>query len=421
VPSPDAMRSFTLLFVALLVSGLAIELWLLLRQARVVRAQRERVPAPFAAVVRPEEHARAADYTIAKSRLAMFERASGATLVAALTLGGGVAALNAWSVRVLPAGLAADLGTVVAVLVVVTLAGLPFDAWRTFRIESRFGFNRTTPTLFLADAARELAIGACLLLPLVALLLWMMPRTGPQWWLWAWAAWALFAVLLGWAWPRVIAPIFNRFRELEAGSLRDDVESLARRCGFEPRGVFVMDGSRRSTHGNAYFTGLGRTKRIVFFDTLLESLAPAEVQAVLAHELGHFRLHHVALGIALSLAGALAGFALMGWLVDETWFQPALGVTRGGPHTFLILCALAAPAFVLPLRPLLAALSRHHEYAADRFATAHADAGALADALVKLHRENASTLTPDALYTAFHASHPPPLARIARLAPNRFG
>jgi STE24 endopeptidase len=309
---------------------------------------------------------------------------------------------------------------VAAVLVIATLAGLPFDAWRTFRIESRFGFNRTTPALFLADAARGLAISACLLLPLVALLLWLMRRAAPHWWLLAFAAWAFFALLLGWAWPRVIAPLFNRFRELEAGSLRDGVETLARRCGFEPRGVFVMDGSRRSTHGNAYFTGLGRNKRIVFFDTLLESLAPAEVQAVLAHELGHFRLHHVALGIALSLVAAFAGFAVMGWLGSTAWFQPALGVSHGGPHTFLILCALAAPAFALPLRPLLAALSRRHEYAADRFAATHADAGAMADALVKLYRENAATLTPDPLYAAFHASHPPALARIARLAPGRF-
>ena len=248
-----------------------------------------------------------------------------------------------------------------------------------------------------------------------------MPRAGAAWWIWAWGAWAAFSIVLGWAWPRLIAPLFNRFRELEAGNLREAVESLARRCGFEPSGVFVMDGSKRSTHGNAYFTGFGRTKRIVFFDTLVESLAIPELQAVLAHELGHFRLHHVALRLAGSLAASFAGFALLAWLARQAWFQPALGVPSGGPHTLLLLFVLAIPVFLLPLRPLFAWLSRRHEFAADRYAATHADARALADALVKLYRDNATTLTPDPLYTAFHASHPPALARIARLAPERAG
>jgi STE24 endopeptidase len=232
--------------------------------------------------------------------------------------------------------------------------------------------------------------------------------------------WAAFSVLVGWAWPRVIAPLFNRFRELEAGSLREGVESLARRCGFEPRGIYVMDGSRRSAHGNAYFTGLGRSKRIVFFDTLLATLAPAELQAVLAHELGHYRLRHVALRLAVSLAAALAGFALLAWLGRQAWFQPALGVPAGSPQALLLLFVVAAPPLLFPLRPIAAALSRRHEFDADRFAAAHADAGSLADALVKLYRDNASTLTPDPIYAAFHASHPPTLARIARLAPERY-
>jgi STE24 endopeptidase len=275
--------------------------------------------------------------------------------------------------------------------------------------------------LFAADALKGLAISALLLLPLAALLLWLIARAGASWWVWAFGAWAGFSILVGWAWPRVIAPLFNRFRELEAGALREGVESLARRCGFEPRGIFVMDGSRRSTHGNAYFTGLGRHKRIVFFDTLVEALSPAELEAVLAHELGHYRLRHVALRLAMALAAALAGFALLAWLGRQPWFRPALGVPDGGPHTLLILFAVAAPAFLLPLRPLSAWLSRRHEFAADRYAAAHADRIALADALVKLYRDNASTLTPDALYSAFHASHPPALARIERLAPERFG
>lgn len=413
------MHPFTLLFVFALAASLAVELWLSRRQAAAVRAHRDSVPQPFAGAVAPADHARAADYTIAQARFAMAERAAGAALAIALTLGGGIAAIDALVVRWSFEGLGGQVATVALTALAAAAAGLPFDAWRTFRIESRFGFNRTTAALFAADALKGLAVGAALLLPLAALLLFIVARAGTTWWLWAFGAWAAFSILLGWAWPRLIAPLFNRFRELEAGALRARVESLARRCGFEPQGVFVMDGSRRSTHGNAYFTGLGRHKRIVFFDTLVEALAPAELEAVLAHELGHFRLRHVAHRLALTLAAAFAGFALLAWLARQPWFQPALGVPAGGPHTAMLLFVIAAPAFLWPLRPLSAWLSRRNEYAADRFAAEHADAGSLADALVKLYRDNASTLTPDALYTAFHASHPPALARIARLAPER--
>ena len=415
------MHSLTLFFLVALFGGLAVQLWLLRRQARAVDAHRDRVPAPFVAAVGAAEHARAADYTIAQTRFAIIELVAGAAVLLALTLAGGIASIDAWIAVSGLGGLPAQVATVAAVLLVTTIADLPFEAWRTFRIESRFGFNRTTPALFAVDALKGVALGAVLLLPLVFLLLWLMPRAGTAWWIWAWGAWAAFSIFLGWAWPRLIAPLFNRFRELEAGNLREAVESLARRCGFEPSGVFVMDGSKRSTHGNAYFTGFGRAKRIVFFDTLVDSLAIQELQAVLAHELGHFRLHHVALRLSGSLAASFAGFALLAWLARQAWFQPALGVPSGGPHTLLLLFVLAIPVFLLPLRPLFAWLSRRHEFAADRYASTHADARALADALVKLYRDNATTLTPDPLYTAFHASHPPALARIARLAPERVG
>jgi STE24 endopeptidase len=413
------MHSFSVLFIILLAAGLALRLWLLQRQVRAVRAHRDRVPAPFAGAITPEQHARAADYTIARARHSMIHLVAGSVLLVLLTLAGGIATIDAWISRTGLTGLAQGVAAVGATGLVLMLAGLPFDLWSTFRIEARFGFNRTTPALFALDLLKGLVIAACLMLPLVALLLWLMPRAGARWWLWAWAAWALFSILLGWAWPRLIAPLFNRFRELESGPMRDAVESLARHCGFEPRGVMVMDGSRRSTHGNAYFTGLGRAKRIVFFDTLLETLAPPEVQAVLAHELGHFRLRHVAWRIVASLAAAFAGFAVLAWLAREPWFQPALGVAQGGPHTLLLLFALTVPVFLLPLGPLSAWISRRHEYAADEYAAQHADAKALADALVKLYRDNASTLTPDPVYTAFHASHPPALARIARLTTGR--
>jgi STE24 endopeptidase len=411
------MHFITALFAAALLAGLVLQLWLLRRQIRTVRAHRDRVPAPFADSISADEHARAADYTIALAKLAAIERVVGAAILALLTLAGGLAAIDT---SIAAGGLGGMLGqvtVVAAVVLLLVLVSLPFDIWRTFRIEMRFGFNRTTPRLFAADFAKGLAIGGALLLPLAALMLWLMSRAGPRWWLWAWAAWAMVSLLVGWAWPRFIAPWFNRFHELEAGALRDGVEALARRCGFEPRGVMVMDGSKRSSHGNAYFTGIGRTKRIVFFDTLLEALAPAEVEAVLAHELGHFRLHHVALRIAGSLAGAFAGFALLAWLGRQTWFQPALGVPDGGPHTLLLLFILAVPVFMLPVGPLSAWLSRRHEFAADRYAARHADARSLASALVRLYRDNATTLTPDPVYTAFHASHPPALTRIAKLRP----
>jgi STE24 endopeptidase len=413
------MHPFTLLFVLALAASLAVELWLLARQVRAVRAQRDRVPAPFAAAVRPADHARAADYTVARAGVAVVERVAGAAFAFAMTLGGGIAALDAALAHAALPTLSHQVATMAAFGLLAALLGLPLEAWRTFRVEARFGFNRTTPALFAADALKGLAIAALLLLPLAVLLLWLMQRAGAAWWVPAFGAWAAFSVLVGWAWPRFIAPLFNRFRELEAGTLRDAIESLARRCGFEPRGVFVMDGSRRSTHGNAFFTGLGRNKRIVFFDTLVAALAPAELQAVLAHELGHFRLRHVALRLAVSLGLAFAGFALLAWLGRQPWFQPALGVAAGGPHTLLLLFMTAAPVFLFVLRPLSALLSRRHEFAADRYAAEHSDAAALADALVKLYRDNASTLTPDPLYTAFHASHPPALARIARLAPDR--
>lgn len=413
------MHSFTVLFILLLAAGLVLRLWLLRRQVRAVRAHRERVPEPFAGAVTPEQHARAADYTIALARQSAVQLVAGAALLLVLTLAGGIAAIDAWTGSMGLTGIARGVATVGATGLVLMLAGLPFDIWSTFRIESRFGFNRTTPGLFALDLLKGLVIAACLMLPLVALLLWLMPRAGERWWLWAWAAWALFSILLSWAWPRLIAPLFNRFRELENGPMRSAVESLARDCGFEPRGVMVMDGSRRSSHGNAYFTGLGRAKRIVFFDTLLAALAPAEVQAVLAHELGHFRLRHVAWRIVASLAAAFAGFAALAWLAKAPWFQPALGVAAGGPHTLLLLFALTAPVFLLPLGPLFAWISRRHEYAADEYAARHADARALAEALVKLYRDNATTLTPDPLYTAFHASHPPALLRIARLTAGR--
>jgi len=415
------MHPFTVLFVSLLVAGLVLRLWLLGRQIRAVAARRDQVPAAFVSAITAEQHAKAADYTIALAKFSSLHAIFEAALLLAFTIGGGIeridAAMAASSLPPLMRGVA----VIAAVALLFALFDLPFGIWRTFRIEARFGFNRATPALFAADHLKGLVIAAVLLGPLVALLLWLFGRAGGDWWIWAWSAWAAFSLLLSWAWPRLIAPLFNRFRELPDGDLRAGVIGLARRCGFEPSGVFVMDGSRRSAHGNAYFTGIGKTKRIVFFDTLLDALAPGEVEAVLAHELGHFRLRHVAWRIGWSLVFSFAGFALLAWLAGQPWFQPALGVAGAGAHTLFLLFALAAPVCMLPAAPLGAWLSRRHEYAADEYAARHADAAALAAALVKLYRDNATTLTPDALYTAFHASHPPAVDRIGRLTARASG
>lgn len=409
------MHPFTFLFVILLVAGLALRSWLLGRQIRAVATGRERVPAAFQSAISTGQHEKAADYSIALARVSRLHLIYDAGLLLLFTIGGGIAWIDS---AIAGRGLSGP-GRGVAVIAVVALAlailDLPFGIWRTFRIEAQFGFNRTTPALFALDHLKGLTVAAVLLGPLVALLLWLFARAGDDWWWWAWSAWAAFSLSMSWAWPRLIAPLFNKFHELPDGAQRAGVIALARRCGFESRGVFVMDGSRRSAHGNAYFTGLGKAKRIVFFDTLLETLLPAEVEAVLAHELGHFRLRHVALRIAWSLAFSFAGFALLAWLAGEPWFQPALGVADGGAHTLFLLFALTAPVFLLPATPLGAWVSRRHEYAADAFAARHADAAALSSALVKLYRDNATTLTPDPFYTAFHASHPPAIDRIGRL------
>jgi STE24 endopeptidase len=409
------MHPFTILFLLALGTMVAVRYWLASRQLAAVRRHRDCVPAPFADSITAVEHARAADYTAARLRVGRLELLWDAAILLALTRGGGLAALDRAT---------ADLGlgplwhgvlTLAALAVVASLAGLPFDLYSTFRVEAKFGFNRTTPALYVTDLLRSFAVGAILGLPLLAALLFLMNAAGHVWWLYAWATWVSFALVISFVWPRFIAPFFNRFRPLEAGAVRDSVESVLTRCGFTSEGVFVMDGSRRSAHGNAYFTGFGRHKRIVLFDTLLERLAPGEVEAVLAHELGHFRLHHIRQRLALGFASALIGFVLLGWATSQPALYAALGVPVASSHAALALFVLVTPVFTFLLAPLGSWWSRRHEYQADGFAAAHSDGKLLATALVKLYRDNASTLTPDPLYSAWHDSHPPAIARIAAL------
>jgi STE24 endopeptidase len=381
-----------------------------------MRTQAQGVPAEFQGFVTPEEHARACQYSVARFPAAIAETVADALILLMLTLGGGIAMAGSVA-RDLAGGSAVLAGTahVLGVLALVALASLPFSAYQTFVLEERFGFNRTTWTTFAADLIKSTLLGAVLGGALVATLLWIMGRAGERWWLLAWLAWLAFSLILTWAWPRWLAPLFNQFKPLEDPQLRARIEALLVRCGFQSSGVFVMDGSRRSAHGNAYFTGLGRQKRIVFFDTLLSSLNPGQVESVLAHELGHFRLRHVPQRLVLSAAVSLAGFALLGWLAQQSWFYVGLGVPQPSNAAALLLFVFVVPVFTFLGGPLLAAWSRRHEYEADEFAAAHSDGHDLADALVRLYRDNATALDPDPLYARFFDSHPAPVDRIRRL------
>ena len=409
------MHPFGLVFLAALALAAATRLWLARRQVSHVRAHRARVPDAFAAEIDLAAHQKAADYTCARTRFAMADVAAGAAVTVALTFGGGLQLLHEVSASWLPDGIARGLALIALAGLVVALIDLPFDYYRTFVIESRFGFNKATRGLFFADAARGLAVGALLLLPLAAAILWFIREIGETWWACAWAATVAYGIFVQFIAPTVIAPLFNKFSPLQDAELTARIERLLARCGFKVKGLMVMDGSRRSAHGNAYFTGFGNTKRIVFFDTLLKQLDPAEVEAVLAHELGHFRLRHVLKRMAWSSAFSLVFFLLIGFLMRQDWFYAGLGVASPSPAMALVLFMFALPPFTFLLQPLGAMYSRKHEFEADQYAAQYAVVRDLVSALIKLYRDNAATLTPDPLHSAFYDSHPPAITRIARL------
>ncbi len=409
------MNAFSWIFVGFLVVGVMVQWWLLRRQIRSVAAHRGQVPEAFADRITLEAHQKAADYTLARVGARKLELLLTPLILLAWTLGGG---LNWLDNTLLSLGLTPlwhGVALVFAVVLVGGLLELPFSLYQTFVIENRFGFNRMTLAQYVRDLAMQLALGLVLGLPLVAVILWLMMRAGDYWWLWAWLVWMGFMLLMLWAFPVLIAPLFNKFTPLEDKALKARLESLLERCGFHSNGMFVMDGSKRSAHGNAYFTGFGRNKRIVFYDTLLKGLAPEEVEAVLAHELGHFKRHHVRANLLFSAVMSLAGLALLGWLSTQAWFYQGLGVERIGSAQALSLFMLVSPVFTFFLQPLMAMLSRRHEFQADEFAARQADAHALISGLVKMYRDNASTLTPDPLYSAFYHSHPPAAVRIRHL------
>jgi len=409
------MHWFAGLFVLLLAASTLTRSWLNQRQVAAVQRHREAVPEAFRAQIDLASHQKAADYTVASARIGRWDNLLDAAIALLLTLGGGLSAMDhAWQAAHLPAvwhGTAVVLST----FLLVSLIGLPLSIWRTFGVEARFGFNRMTVALFIADLFKGLLLGLVLGGPLVFVILFLMQRAGALWWLYAWFVWVGFTVLITWAYPTLIAPLFNKFTPLNDAALKERTEALLQRCGFSSRGVFVMDGSRRSVHGNAYFTGVGRNKRIVFFDTLLERLQIAEVEAVLAHELGHFSLHHVRWRLVLSLGLGLVGLAVLGFLTQWPDFYSAFDIATPSSHTALLLFVFVLPVFTYFTTPISAWWSRKHEFEADEFAAKFADARQLAEALVKLYRDNATTLTPDRLHSAFYDSHPPALVRISRL------
>jgi STE24 endopeptidase len=416
----------TSVFAAFLVAGLLLKFWLASRQIRHVAAHRSQVPAAFAARIPLDAHQKAADYTITKTRFGILELAWGAAVLLGWTLLGGLDVLNQTLLGWIGPGMTQQLALLASFVVIGGLIDLPFSLYQTFVIEERFGFNKITWKLWLADAIKGAVIGALIGLPIAALILWLMGAAGELWWLWAWCVWMGFNLLLLVIYPTFIAPLFNKFEPLADESLKERVTKLMARCGFSAKGLFVMDGSKRSAHANAYFTGFGAAKRVVFFDTLLKQLSPGEVDAVLAHELGHFKHKHIIKRIVSMFAISLVGFALLGFLSQQIWFYLGLGVrpiVDGSDASFvatnaalaLLLFMMAVPVFTVFLSPLFAQLSRKHEFEADAYAVAQTNGSDLQTALLKLYEDNASTLTPDPVYVKFYYSHPPASERLARM------
>ena len=410
------MNAFAILFLAALVISTGVRLWLASRHVRHIQANRGAVPAAFSHDIDLAAHQKAADYSCAKTRLNMKAMVFDAAVLLLLTFGGGLQAIDDLASSLFHADILRGVAFVAILTIVLSLLELPFDLYRTFGIEARFGFNKMTLAMFFSDLAKQAAVGTVLGVPLLFAVLWLMAGTGEFWWLFVWIVAVVFMLIVQFIAPSVIAPLFNKFAPMQDGEMKRRIEGLIARCGFTSNGLFVMDGSKRSSHGNAYFTGFGKSKRIVFFDTLLSRLEIAEIEAVLAHELGHFRMRHVVKRLALMTVFSLIFFFLLGLLKNQEWFYQALHV--GFPATdamALTLFFMVVPVFTVLLRPLLSMYSRKHEFEADQYAAKFAPARDLIHALVKLYKDNASTLTPDPLHSAFYDSHPPASIRIARL------
>ena len=411
--------TFTIAFLIAFLASFGLRHWLAQRQMRFVAKHRDSVPAEFAEKVALAEHQKAADYTIAKLRLGVLENGVSAIILIGFTLLGGLQILNISLSQLLGDGITQQIALLGSIAIISGIVDLPFSWYKQFHLEERFGFNRMGKQLFFIDMIKGLGVGAAIGIPLLWVILSLMAKAGDLWWLWAWVVLTVFSLLMQWIFPSFIAPLFNKFQPLPDGALKTQIEALLARCEFASQGLFVMDGSKRSAHGNAFFAGMGKAKRIVFFDTLIEKLNPGEVEAVLAHELGHFKCKHIRKRLLVSFALSFGMFALLGWISTQAWFYTDLGVMpnlngcNGG--LALALFMLVSPVFSFFFTPLASIASRKHEYEADGFAATKSSAKDLISALVKLYQDNASTLTPDPIYTAFYSSHPPAPLRIANL------
>lgn len=409
------MHEFTLFFLAMLTVSVFLRLWLSHRQITHIKNHRSQVPDAFTDKISLTEHQKAADYTTTKTRFGRLPMFYETGLLLLWTLGGGLEWLNQSLLPFEFSPILTGIMVMLSFMLLSSLLDLPFSVYSTFVIEERFGFNRTTIKTFIVDMFKGAALGLIIGVPLLYVILWLMEQSGDAWWIYAWMVLTGFSLLMMWIYPTWIAPIFNKFEPLEEGATLERITSLLKRCGFNSNGVYVIDGSKRSSHGNAYFSGFGRNKRIVFFDTLLKMLSDDELEAVLAHELGHFKKKHIIKGMIISFATTFIALAVLAWLMKTTWFYHALGISTPSTYMALLLFALVMPVFTFILSPLLSIFSRKNEFEADAFAAEQTDAQNLIKALVDLYRENASTLTPDPLYSAFYDSHPPAPVRIAHL------
>jgi len=409
--------TLTFTFITLLLLTTGIRVWLGNRHMAYIRSHRSEVPAAFSGSISLEAHQKAADYSNAKTKLVIIEATAQAALLALLTVGGGLQLIDDTWRSLLPANeIARGALVICSAMIVSSLIDIPFDYYKTFTVDEKFGFNKMTRRMFYSDLVKHTIVGVLLGAPILFAALWLMQGAGSYWWLYLWVVWSVFNLLMLAVYPTFIAPFFNKFTPLADVALKQRIEALLTKCGFKSQGLFVMDGSARSSHGNAYFTGFGASKRVVFFDTLLERLNADEIESVLAHELGHFRHHHVIKRIALMFFISFIGLALLGWLMNQDWFYAGLGIEQASNYMALLLFLLVSPVFLFLLRPLMASYSRKNEFEADDYAAKHASARSLVEALVKLYRDNASTLTPDPLHSAFYDSHPPASIRISKLA-----
>ena len=413
------MNFFTYIFLFSLFAGIFVQWFLVQKHINCVRSNRDNVPEEFNDKISLEAHQKAADYTEAKVKTGLFELMIGSALLLLWTLAGGLQLLDNWLRTFGMSEIFTGTALILGVFAIMAILELPLSLFKIFKIEQSFGFNKMTPKIFFVDLLKHTIVGFLIGAPLLLFVLWIMENSGTYWWIYVWFTWLTFSLLMMWAYPAFIAPIFNKFRALENDELKTRIENLLTRNGFKSNGIFIMDGSTRSTHGNAYFTGLGANKRIVFFDTLIDELSYDAIEAVLAHELGHFKCNHIRKRILLLAIIFFIGLGILGWLINQAWFFNGLGVTQASTYIALLLFLIASPAFTFFLQPFFSFISRQHEFEADDFAAGQAQTENLISALLNLYRENANTLTPDPLYSAFHDSHPPAPIRIEHLK-NKF-